>query len=106
MLTLDRALAAPGSSESGDPARIIAWLRGILAGRLTALSWEELLRRCGSPRVSNVALLGAAIGKGFLPFSAEEAAAALKTRIPPAYLEMNIRALDSGLAATLETNLS
>jgi Pyruvate/2-oxoacid:ferredoxin oxidoreductase gamma subunit len=38
-------------------------------------------------------LLGKAIGKGLLPFTIDEIIEVLKTRIPPAYLEMNIKAL-------------
>lgn len=91
MLTLDRALAAGSPPDSEG---IIAHLKKVLSGRLTVISWEDLLKRCGSPRVSNVALLGAAIGKGFLPFSIDEAAAVLKTRIPPRYLDMNLKALE------------
>lgn len=94
MLTLDRALT-PAASRACDPAAIIARLDRLLAERLTVVPWEELLKRCGSPRVSNVALLGAAIARGFLPFSIDEAAAVLKTRIPPRYLDMNIKALSA-----------
>ena len=101
MLTLDRILAPASEPARGprQPARdskgIIARLQNALSGRLTVIPWEELVKRCGSPRVSNVAILGAAIGRGFLPLSVDEAAAALKTRIPPQYLDMNLKALVS-----------
>ncbi|MDR0731990.1 MAG: indolepyruvate oxidoreductase subunit beta [Treponema sp.] len=98
MLTLDRALApAAGAPQNTvyNSKGIIAHLKNVLSERFTVISWESLLKRCGSPRVSNVALLGAAIGKGFLPFSVDEAAAVLKMRIPPQYLDMNLKALVS-----------
>jgi Pyruvate/2-oxoacid:ferredoxin oxidoreductase gamma subunit len=44
-----------------------------------------------------VALLGAAVAKKLLPFDVEELTAVLKLRIPPAYLDMNIRALRAGM---------
>ncbi|MDR3147335.1 MAG: indolepyruvate oxidoreductase subunit beta [Treponema sp.] len=94
MLTLDRTLPPPQATAS-DPAAIIAHLQNLLAGRLTIVPWDDLLKRCGSPRVSNVALLGAAIARGFLPFSVDEISAVLKTRIPPRYLDMNLTALTS-----------
>lgn len=98
MLTLDRTLAPASASPretACDSKGIIARLQNILSERLTVISWEALVKRCGSPRVSNVALLGAAIGRGLLPFSVDEAAAALTTRIPPRYLDMNLKALFS-----------
>ncbi|MDR2135837.1 MAG: indolepyruvate oxidoreductase subunit beta [Treponema sp.] len=101
MIALDRVLAAaspPGAAHSAEG--IVARLAEALGGRLTVVSWEALLKRCGSPRVSNVALLGAAIGRGLLPFSLDEAAAVLKTRIPPQYLDMNLEALRNGLRET------
>jgi indolepyruvate ferredoxin oxidoreductase beta subunit len=101
MLVLDRVL----SPAARGPAEMIDRLRARLGGRLTVVSWEKL-SGAFDPRVSNVLLLGRAMGKGFLPFSPGEITAVLKKRSSPKYLEMNIRALDSGLTATLETNLS
>jgi indolepyruvate ferredoxin oxidoreductase beta subunit len=94
MLVLDRVFAV-GSLRGGayDPDGVIARLRALLAGRLTVVSWKEFTGRYSSPRVSNVMLLGKAIGKGLLPFTTDEIIEVLKTRIPPAYLEMNIKAL-------------
>jgi indolepyruvate ferredoxin oxidoreductase beta subunit len=78
-----------------DPAAMIAYLRDQLEGegRLSLVPWESLRQRCGSPRVLNVALLGRAIAGGLLPFSREEMLAVLKERLPPKYLDMNLRAL-------------
>jgi indolepyruvate ferredoxin oxidoreductase beta subunit len=76
---------------------MITRLTAVLEGRLTVISWEEILRRCGSPRVSNVALLGAAAAKKLLPFSVEELEEVVKLRVPPLYLDMNIRALRTGM---------
>jgi indolepyruvate ferredoxin oxidoreductase beta subunit len=76
---------------------MIAHLQAHLGERLTVLSWEQLIARCGNPRVANVALLGNAIAQGLLPFSTEEIIAVLKRRIPVNYLEMNIRALNAAL---------
>jgi indolepyruvate ferredoxin oxidoreductase beta subunit len=96
LLVLDRGIL-PVSSMLGkayDPAAMVAYLRGRLEGeRLSVISRESLDRYCGSPRVLNVALLGRALAGGFLPFSREEVLAVLRERLPPQYLDMNIRAL-------------
>jgi indolepyruvate ferredoxin oxidoreductase beta subunit len=78
-----------------DPAVMIGCLRDRLEGegRLSLVSWESLRQHCDSPRVLNVALLGRAIAGGILPFSREEILAVLRERLPPKYLDMNIRAL-------------
>jgi indolepyruvate ferredoxin oxidoreductase beta subunit len=97
LLVLDRGIP-PVSSMLGkayDPAVMVAYLRGRLEGeRLSVVSWESLGRYCGSPRVLNVALLGRALAGGLLPFSLEEILAVLRERLPPKYLDMNIRALE------------
>ncbi|MDR1024676.1 MAG: indolepyruvate oxidoreductase subunit beta [Treponema sp.] len=95
MLTLDRVL-----SPAYKAADMTACLRTCLGGRLTVVSWEKFIERF-DPRVSNVLLLGKAIGMGFLPFSPAEIITVLKERSSPRYLEMNIRALNSGLSPTL-----
>jgi indolepyruvate ferredoxin oxidoreductase beta subunit len=99
LLVLDRGVAPVTSSlqdSSGpgyDPAGMISYLQTRLGERLTVVSWEHLIKECGNPRVANVALLGRAIVKGLLPFSAAEIIEVLKKRIPAKYLEMNIAAL-------------
>jgi indolepyruvate ferredoxin oxidoreductase beta subunit len=103
LLVLDRGIP-PVSSMLGkayDPAAMIGYLRDRLEGenriegdeRLSVASWESLRQYCDSPRVLNVALLGLAIGWGLLPFSREEIREVLRERLPPKYLDMNIRAL-------------
>jgi indolepyruvate ferredoxin oxidoreductase beta subunit len=98
LLVLDRGLP-PVSSMLGkpyDPAAMIGYLRDRLEGeRLSLVSWEYLRQYCASPRVLNVALLGWALAGGLLPFSREEILAVLRDRLPPRYLDMNIRALEA-----------
>ncbi|MDR2185692.1 MAG: indolepyruvate oxidoreductase subunit beta [Treponema sp.] len=97
LLVLDRGIP-PVSSMLGkpyDPAVMVDYLRDRLEGegRLSLVPWESLRQYCDSPRVLNVALLGWAIAGGLLPFSREEILAVLRERLPPKYLDMNIRAL-------------
>jgi indolepyruvate ferredoxin oxidoreductase beta subunit len=100
MLVLDRVL-----SPACKAADMTACLKTCLGRRLTVISWEKFIEHF-DPRVSNVLLLGKALGKGFLPFSPAEITAVLRERTSPHYLEMNIKALNAGLSLTLETNLS
>jgi indolepyruvate ferredoxin oxidoreductase beta subunit len=92
MLVLDRSLRPTAPGNRYDPAEMLGYLKTLLAARLTVVSWEDLIRQ-GRARVSNVALLGTAIGKGLLPFRVEDITGVLKTRIPLKYLDMNIQAL-------------
>ena len=113
ILVSDQGIMPPsGTPDEGkyDPAGMLAFLRSYLSlpseerlaqkgggDWLTVVSGEELNRKCGSAGVLNTALLGIAVGKKFLPFTAEHALAALKELIPPQHLELNIRAFNAGL---------
>lgn len=80
-----------------DGCAQLAWLVGRLpAGRFAQVDPGVLAAEGLSPRCLNVLLLGAAIGLGALPFGADEAAAALRRRMKPALVEMNLRALELG----------
>ena len=63
------------------------------------LDGEEICRTCGSPKVLNVALVGALCASGAMDLSLEEARQALKQRLKPGLLEMNLKALDLGAQA-------
>ena len=55
---------------------------------------------CVSPRVMNVALLGAAIASGLIGISLEEMEAAIEKRVPEKFKDMNMKALKLGAAAS------
>jgi len=63
---------------------------------LTVLNGDELIQKCGSSRVLNTALLGAAVKKNFFPFTEDNILAAFKERIPPKFLDINILAFNTG----------
>ncbi|MDR0555140.1 MAG: indolepyruvate oxidoreductase subunit beta [Treponema sp.] len=100
MLALNRVLRqhpAAGLSGAGyDPRLMLDYLQEKVGGGLAVVDNQELAARCGSPRVINVALLGAALARGFFPFDAADAQKVLAERIPPAYRELNLRALEIG----------
>jgi indolepyruvate ferredoxin oxidoreductase beta subunit len=111
LLTLNRGItpvssslsaAAPGTAGTApapyDPRAMIAHLERVLGDRaaVTVIDGETLIARCGSARAVNVALLGAALAKGMLPFTMEETAAAIKTVLPSRFWELNEKALNAG----------
>ena len=60
---------------------------------------EEICRTCGSPRVLNVAVVGALCAAGSMDITLEDAREALRLRLKPSLLEMNYRALELGAGA-------
>ena len=66
---------------------------------ITVLDTERILKECGSPRVLNVALLGAMAAGGFMDISLEEVSAALVQKLKPEFLAINEKALKLGAAA-------
>ena len=53
----------------------------------------------GSPKVLNVALLGAAIASGLIGISLEEMEQAILKRVPEKFRAMNVTALNLGAAS-------
>lgn len=68
--------------------------------KLYVIDGDRLCREAGSPKVLNVALLGAAAASGALRISPEEIERELAKRVKPAYIEMNRKALALGAKET------
>ena len=66
------------------------------AKHLIVLDAEEIVRVCGTMRALNVALLGAVAASGKMPLTMEEAENALRKKIKPELLEINLTALKYG----------
>lgn len=60
---------------------------------------EKICRQCGSPKVLNVAFVGALCESGALGLRMEDARQALRRRLKPQLLDMNFKALELGGAA-------
>ncbi|MBR5329795.1 MAG: indolepyruvate oxidoreductase subunit beta [Firmicutes bacterium] len=69
--------------------------------RLIILDTERIIKECGSPKVINVALMGAMAATGIMDISLEEISAALKQKVKPQFFDMNEKALQLGAAAIL-----
>ena len=59
---------------------------------------EHICRECGSPKVLNVAVVGALCASGEMDITLEDAEAALRQKMKPSLLEMNLKALHMGAA--------
>lgn len=66
------------------------------AKRLVLLDGQAVCDACGSAKVLNVALLGAAIGAGTLGVSMEEMERTIRARVPEKFLRLNLKALELG----------
>ncbi len=66
---------------------------------LVAIDAMALARKAGSPMSVNIVLLGALIQTGALGFSKENVKEAIRRRIKPALVEMNLNAFDLGFEA-------
>ena len=58
---------------------------------------DAVCQALGNPRVLNVALLGAALAMGALPFGRDDLLGAMRQLMKPKLIEMNERALDLGM---------
>lgn len=64
--------------------------------RLVLLDGEAVCAACGSSKVLNVALLGAAIGAGALGITMEEMEKTIRQRVPERFIDLNLKALSLG----------
>lgn len=60
---------------------------------------DSISNECGSPKVLNVAVVGAVTKSGVLGIGLEDVEKILKSRLKPAFLEMNKKALQLGAEA-------
>ena len=69
------------------------------AANLVVVDGPGICRECGSIKVLNVVLLGAAIASGLTGITMEEMEQAIVKRVPEKFKEMNLKALKLGAAA-------
>lgn len=93
-----RPVTAALSGSSYDGSEMLSYLQKD-GRRLILVDGEEILSRCGSSKVLNTALLGAAAASGALGFAAKEVEEAVRALVPERFLEINLLALSLGAAA-------
>ena len=69
------------------------------AGNVVVVDGDAVCKEAGSPKVLNMALLGAACETGLLGLSLQDIQNAFEARLRPALHEMNRRALFAGARA-------
>ena len=60
---------------------------------------EELIRKCGSAKVLNIALLGAAARADVIGMTVEDIRHIVETTLAPKFQAMNLQALEMGAAS-------
>ena len=98
LIVCDRAVQPVTASLAGggySAEEMLEYLRGHVA-RCRVLCVDEVARVAGSVRAVNVALVGALAQSGAMGLSPEDAERAVREKVRPAYVEMNLRALRYG----------
>lgn len=95
------AAALSQAEYSGE--KMIAYLRQC-GGRLVVIDGDAICAEIGSPKVLNVALIGAAAAAGALGLSLEQVEDALRKSLRPKLVDMNVRALHAGAREALKEN--
>lgn len=87
--------ALSGSRYNGE--EMLEYLR-TKAGRVIVVDGDAVCAECGSPKVLNTALLGAAAASGALGIALEELETAVRESVPQRLVDVNICALRTGAA--------
>ncbi len=82
-----------GAEYGGGP--MIEYLKAHCS-RLVVVDGDAVCAACGSPKVLNSALLGAAVAGGWLGITMEEMEATIRRRVPERFIELNLKALRLG----------
>lgn len=102
MIVTNRQIVKPVSASLGGSSYNAEEMLDHLkekAGNVLVIDGEEICRQAGSPKVLNVALLGAAAKSGALGISLEEMAEAVRKNVKERFVELNEKALMLGSQA-------
>ena len=87
------------SAYDGD--QCLAWLKD-KGSRCIVIDPDAIIAACGSPKVLNVAMTGALAESGAMDLSLGDMEEALRIRMKPKLLEMNLKALHMGAQCAAE----
>lgn len=79
-----------------DPNEMLNFLKSNVS-KLTIVDGEKICDECGSAKVLNVALLGAAVASGKLGLTADDIRNSIINRIPEKFHQLNLLALQKGI---------
>ena len=83
------------SNTDYDGDEMLKYL-GSHVAHLIVVDTDAILAACGSSKVLNIALLGAAVSTGVLGVSREEIEETIHKKLAPRFIEMNLKALRAG----------
>jgi indolepyruvate ferredoxin oxidoreductase beta subunit len=95
VVVCDSAVLPASGAPAGGYPDMIGWLKTYVP-KLSVVSGERLIARCGGTKTLNVALLGAAMPSGIFPFDAVDMILAIKGVLPERFWEINIAAFETG----------
>lgn len=72
--------------------------------RLLVVRNETIFAACGTPKVLNIALLGAAVSAGALGISMEDIEKSIRENLPQRLIDTNLKALRTGALTALKEN--
>nr|WP_200805845.1 indolepyruvate oxidoreductase subunit beta [Desulfonispora thiosulfatigenes] len=90
-----KPITASLSNSDYNGSEMISYLKNTITN-LIVVDSEKICADCGSAKVLNIALLGAAVASGALEMSLEEVRATIKDRLAERFVEMNLKALHQG----------
>ncbi|HEX3037397.1 MAG TPA: indolepyruvate oxidoreductase subunit beta [Oscillospiraceae bacterium] len=93
-----KPVTASLSDSTYDGTEMIALLQKATE-KVVVVDGDKICDECGSAKVLNVALLGAACATGILGLTIGEIETAIKERVAPRFIEMNTKALTAGANA-------
>ncbi|MGN1250117.1 MAG: indolepyruvate oxidoreductase subunit beta [Candidatus Spyradocola sp.] len=91
-----RPVTASLTGSSYDGSDMLAYLSQNVE-HLILVDGESICQEIGSPKVLNIALLGAALGA--LGISAEQMESVIRGSVRPQFIDMNLKALHAGMNA-------
>jgi len=104
VITSTRPVVPQILSQTGEPYpeldSILAKLRAV-AAEVIAIDGGRIIEEVGARRSLNIAMIGALVGRGLLPFDAEALWETIAASSPERYLEANRRAFELGVAAVV-----
>ena len=93
-----KPVTASLSDSTYDGTEMLALLQAT-AAKVIVVDGDQICEECGSAKVLNVALLGAACATGTLGLTIDEIKTAITERVAPRFIEMNTKALTAGAEA-------
>ncbi len=99
VIVSDKAIQPVSASLSGKGYDVITMLDFLKenAGQVVVLDANNIAKECGSSKVLNVALIGAAVASGKLNIDEGQMLCTIKKVIPEKFMDMNILAFKLGM---------